>query len=97
MDEDPIILKSNKQDRYFFNDESEDALMMENLMKKSTEMFGARRSVTALFMMRRSTKQSEDTPKSNLSKDEGKFSMLSQANKQPIKKDIEVVDITDDI
>lgn len=65
-------------------------------MKQSTEMFGARRSVTALFMMRRSTKH-DDTIKSDISKEEGKFSMLSQANKQPVKKDIEVVDITDDM
>lgn len=59
-------------------------------------MFGARRSVTALFMMRRSTKHDE-TPKSTISKDDSKFSMLSQANKQSVQKDIEVVDITDDI
>ena len=59
-------------------------------------MFGARRSVTALFMMRRSTKH-DDTIKSDISIEEGKFSMLSQANKQPVKKDIEVVDITDDM
>lgn len=70
--------------------------MMEKLMKQSTEMFGARRSVTALFMMRRSTKHDE-TPKSTISKDDSKFSMLSQANKQSVQKDIEVVDITDDI
>jgi hypothetical protein len=59
-------------------------------------MFGARRSVTALFMMRRSTKH-DDAVKSEFSKEESKFSMLSQANKQPVKKDIEVVDITDDM
>lgn len=70
--------------------------MMEKLMKQSTEMFGARRSVTALFMMRRSTKH-EETLKSTISKDDSKFSMLSQANKQSVQKDIEVVDITDDI
>ena len=46
-------------------------------------MFGARKSVTALFMMRRSTKKSDIHEKEK--------SMLAQ-----FKKDVEVVDITDD-
>jgi len=44
---------SNK--RLLLNDEQEEA-RMQNLMKRSTEMFGARKSVSAMFMMRRSTK-----------------------------------------
>ena len=40
-------------DNYLYND-NEDKFQLD-LLKKSTELFGARKSVTALFMLRRST------------------------------------------
>ena len=55
VEEDPVIQKNEKiVGRFIYNDETEDALMLD-MMKKSTEMFGARKSVSAMFIMRRST------------------------------------------
>lgn len=99
VEEDPVIQKNGKAvGRYIYNDETEDAMMLD-MMKKSTEMFGARKSVSQMFMMRRSTSKTNKPKNAWEAKEESKeqrtVSMLAAANKQ--NDQLEVVDIADDI
>jgi myo-inositol-hexaphosphate 3-phosphohydrolase len=99
VEEDPVIQKNGKAvGRYIYNDETEDAMMLD-MMKKSTEMFGARKSVSQMFMMRRSTSKTNKPKNAWESKEEAKdqrpVSMLAAANKQ--NEQLEVLDIADDM
>ena len=85
VEEDPVIQKNGKAvGRYIYNDETEDALMLD-MMKKSTEMFGARKSVSQMFMMRRSTSKTNKPKTAWDTKEESKevktVSMLAAATK----------------
>lgn len=55
--------RNRRQSMLLLNDDTDDSHMLD-LMKKSTELFGARKSVSQLFMLRRSTtrfKKEEET------------------------------------
>lgn len=85
MEDDPQILKNK---RYLLNDETEEAIMRD-MMKKSTEMFGARKSVSSLFINRRSTIKKQ--PPKVVVEEEKKDSVADK------KDNLEVVDIQDDM
>lgn len=89
-EEDP---HTDRRNTLLLNDEQEEAIM-QGLMKKSTEMFGTRKSISSLFMLRRSTKTKPEEVKSAWTAEK-----MAPLPTQPDRAEepLKVVDIQNDV